>query len=83
MNISIKNILVNIKTINNIMYISDADINRILYPKTRTASRGKRLSKDRLCDLERNAMIKINGIMFYPLNTDHIDNCYLNNKMLG
>ena len=82
MKISIKNIICDIKTVNDIMYISDADCNRVLYPKTRSVSRGKRLSKDKLCDMDRNAMIKINGIMFYPLNTDHIDDCYGNNNVI-
>jgi hypothetical protein len=83
MKLSIKNIICDIKTINNVMYISDTDANRILYPKTRTASRGKRLSKDKLCNMDRNAMVKLNGIMFYPLNTDHIDVCYGNQKALN
>jgi hypothetical protein len=81
MRISIKNIICDTKKINNTLYISDADCNRILYPKTRTASRGKRMSKEKLVDLERGSMIKINGIMYYPLNTEHIDDCYGNQNL--
>ncbi len=83
MKLSIKNIICDIKTINNIKYISDADNNRVLYPKTKITSRGKTMSKSKLCDTDRNKMIKIGGIMFYPLNTQHIDDCHLNNKILG
>jgi hypothetical protein len=82
MKLSIKNIICDIKTINNTMYISDADCNRVLYPKTRTASKGKRMGKDKLVDLDRNAMVKLNGIMYYPLNTAHIDECYGNKQIL-
>ena len=82
MRISIKNIICDTKKINNTLYISDADCNRILYPKTRTMSRGKRMSKEKLVDLERNSMIKINGIMYYPLNTEHIDDCYGNQNLI-
>jgi hypothetical protein len=81
MKISIKNIICDIKTINNVLYISDADCNRVLYPKTRTASRGKSMGKNKLADLDRNKMVKINGIMFYPLNAQHIDDCIGNQKL--
>lgn len=80
MKLSIKNIICDVKTINNTLYISDADCNRVLYPKTRTASRGKRMGKDKLVDLDRNKMVKLNGIMFYPLNESHIDECVGNQK---
>jgi hypothetical protein len=83
MKLSIKNIICDIKTINNTMYISDADCNRVLYPKTRAASRGKRMSKEKLVDLERGSMIKIGGVMFYPLDTKHIDECYGNQVLLS
>jgi hypothetical protein len=83
MKLSIKNIICDIKTINNVLYISDADCNRVLYPKTRSASRGKRMGKDKLVDLERGSMIKLNGIMFYPLDTKHIDECYHNQNLVG
>jgi hypothetical protein len=82
MKLSIKNIICDIKTIKNTMYISDADCNRVLYPKTRTASKGKRMGKDKLVDLDRNAMVKLNGIMYYPLNTAHIDECFGNEQIL-
>jgi hypothetical protein len=83
MKISIKDIICDIKTINNVLYISDADCNRVLYPKTRSASRGKRMGKNKLADLDRDKMVKINGIMFYPLETKHIDDCYHNQILVG
>jgi hypothetical protein len=82
MKISVKNIICDLKIINNVLYISDADCNRVLYPKTRSLSRGKRMGKDKLADLDRDKMVKLNGIMFYPLNYDHIDKC-LGNQKLG
>jgi len=83
MKLSIKNIICDIKTINNTMYISDADCNRVLYPKIKTASRGKTMSKEKLVDLERGSMVKIGGVMFYPLDTRHIDKCFGNDKLLA
>jgi hypothetical protein len=40
------------------------------------------MGKDKLVDLDRNAMVKLNGIMYYPLNTSHIDECYGNEQIL-
>ena len=71
-----------IKTINGVKYISDADCNKVLYPKVKIKARGKVMSKAKLCDLDRDQMIKINGSMFYPLNTEHVDECYHNTKIV-
>ena len=71
-----------LKKFNDVMYISDADCNRVLYPKTKRLSRGKSMSKEKLADLDRNKMIKINGVMFYPVNTEHFDKCLHNDKTL-
>jgi hypothetical protein len=82
MKISIKDIMCDIKTINGVMYISDTDANRVLYPKTKRLSRGKSLSKESLCNTEdRNKMVKIGGVMYYPLDEKHIDDCYHNNVL--
>jgi hypothetical protein len=78
MNVSIKETMVDIKTFNGVTYISDVDCNRIINRKQRT-TRGKTMSKEKLVDLER--MIKISGMMYYPLMID-IDDCYYNNVML-
>ena len=78
MKVAIKDIMCDIKTINNTTYISDVDVNRILYPKVNRKSRGKSMSKDKICDLD--SMIKINGTMYYVLLID-IDDCYFNNVM--
>ena len=78
MNVSIKETMVDIKTFNSTTYISDVDVNRIINRKQRT-TRGKTMSKEKLVDLER--MIKISGMMWYPLMID-IDDCYYNNVML-
>jgi hypothetical protein len=78
--ISIREVMCDIKDHNDILYISDADCNRVLYPKTKRLSRGKKLTKESLCNTEeRKKMIKINGVMFYPLDTKHVDDCYHNN----
>ena len=68
-----------VKQINGVTYISDVDVNRILYPKVKRKSRGKSMSKDKICDL--TSMIKINGTMYYVLLID-IDDCYFNNVMV-
>jgi hypothetical protein len=81
MKLSIKNIICNVKIVNNITYISDADCNRVLYPVTRSISRGKRASKEKLVDITNS--LKINGILFYKLNNQYIDNCYHNNAILS
>ena len=82
MKISIKNIICDVKKLNGKMYISDADVNRILYPKTKMISRGKRMSKEKLVNLDRNEMIKINGIMFFPISAEHFDDCYGNMNVI-
>ncbi len=81
MKVSIKDIICDIKTIGGVKYISDADCNRVLYPKTKIKARGKVMSKAKLADLDRSQMIKVNGSMFYPVNTELFDDCYHNNKI--
>ena len=78
MQVSIKEVMCELRTFNSISYISDVDANRIINQKTRT-KRGKTMSKEKLVDLEK--MIKINNMMWYPLMID-IDDCYHNNEML-
>jgi len=78
MQVSIKEVMCELRTFNGTSYISDVDCNRIINQKTRT-KRGKTMSKEKLVDLER--MIKINNMMWYPLMID-IDDCYHNNEML-
>ena len=78
MQVSIKEVMCELRTFNSISYISDVDANRIINQKTRT-KRGKTMSKEKLVDLER--MIKINNMMWFPLMID-IDDCYHNNEML-
>lgn len=79
MKVSIKDIICDIKTISETTYISDVDVNRIMYPKNKRKSRGKQISKEKIADLDK--MIKINGTMYFPLLID-IDDCYYNNVML-
>lgn len=81
MKISIKDVICNIKNINNTLYISDADCNAVIYPKTKRASRGKNMSKEKLADLDIENQLKINGSLHFPLNTEHIDNCLGNQKI--
>lgn len=78
MKVSIKEIMCDVKTINDIVYISDVDLNRIINQKKRT-QRGKVVSKEKLADM--NNIIKINGVMFMPLTID-IDDCYHNNFLV-
>jgi len=78
MQVSIKETMCELKTFNGVSYISDVDVNRIINQKTRT-KRGKTVSKEKLVDVEK--MIKIQGMMWFPLTID-IDDCYFNNYML-
>jgi len=78
MQVSIKETMCELKTFNGVSYISDVDVNRIINQKTRT-KRGKTVSKEKLVDVEK--MIKIQGMMWFPLTID-IDDCYFNNHML-
>ena len=78
MQVSIKETMCELKTFNGVSYISDVDVNRIINQKTRT-KRGKTVSKEKLVNVEK--MIKIQGMMWFPLTID-IDDCYFNNHML-
>lgn len=78
MQVSIKETMCELKTFNGVSYISDVDVNKIINQKTRT-KRGKTVSKEKLVDVEK--MIKIQGMMWFPLTID-IDDCYFNNHML-
>ena len=67
MQVSIKETMCELKTFNGVSYISDVDVNRIINQKTRT-KRGKTVSKEKLVDVEK--MIKIQGMMWFPLTID-------------
>jgi hypothetical protein len=43
--ISIREVMCDIKDHNDILYISDADANRVLYPKTKRSTRGLKHQK--------------------------------------
>jgi len=78
--ISIKEINCYIKTINNVLYISDMDANRVI--NLSKSLRGRKTTKEKLCDLNRDKMVKLNGIMFYPVNTALFDDCLQNKNIL-
>ena len=80
--LSIRDVMCDIKVISDTMYISDADCNRVLYPKKKRLTRGKSMSKEALCDLERNAMLKIGSVMYFPLDEKHIDDCFHNMNVI-
>jgi hypothetical protein len=50
--------------------------------RTKRLTRGKAMSKEALCDLERNAMLKIGGVMYFPLDEKHIDDCFHNMNVI-
>jgi hypothetical protein len=54
----------------------------VLYPKKKRLTRGKAMSKEALCDLERNSMLKIGGVMYFPLDEKHIDDCFHNMNVI-
>jgi hypothetical protein len=80
MKVSIKEVMVDLKKIENVgLLISDADANRIINRKTRT-KRGKSISKEKIADLSKP--YKFNGTVYYPL-TQSLDDCHHNNYMIG
>ena len=79
--VSVKEIMVDLKWFNGTCYISDPDVNRIMYPKQKHKSRGKQMSKDKIVDMDVNSVLKISNQMYFPLLID-IDDCYYNNEML-
>ena len=77
---SIKDIMVEVKRIENVGWlISDIDANRIVNRKTRT-KRGKTISKEKVVDVTRP--FKMSGTVYYPLMLE-LDDCYHNNVMLN
>jgi hypothetical protein len=50
--------------------------------RTKRLTRGKAMSKEALCDLERNAMLKIGSVMYFPLDEKHIDDCFHNMNVI-
>jgi hypothetical protein len=79
MNLSIKDVMCDIKRIEGLgWFISDVDCNRIINRKVRT-KRGKTMSKEKVADLTQPRMF--NNTLYYPLELD-LDECYHNEKML-
>ena len=80
MKLSIKNIMCDVKVNNDMIYITDTDVNRILNQKQRT-KRGKTISRDKL--VETDSCIRVNNNMLFSVYTKHIDECYHNTKTLN
>jgi hypothetical protein len=76
--VSIKDIMVDVKTFNGTMYISESDIFRIINRKVRT-KRGKSMSKDKVADYTLPGF-KLNNQMYYVLLLS-FDDCYHNNML--
>lgn len=76
--VSIKDIMATLVNIGGTEFISDADVNSIMYPKTRRASRGKSITKEKLVNMDNN--IKIGDSLLFEFIGD-IDDCYYNNVM--
>ena len=64
---------------NNVMYITDLDINRVINMKQRS-TRGKQISRYKLADHDNS--IHTTSNIFFPLDEKHIDDCYHNRKTL-
>ena len=78
--LSIRNVLCDIVVDNNVMYITDLDINRVINNKQRS-TRGKQISRYKLADHD-NAIHTAKTILF-PLEMKHIDDCYHNRQSLS
>ncbi len=80
MNLSIKEVMCDIKRIEGLgWFISDIDCNRIINRKVRT-KRGKTMSKEKVADLTQPRVF--NGTLYYPL-TLSLDVCWHNSKQLA
>lgn len=72
--LSIKDIMCDLKMIDDVLYISDTDINRVLNKQKKT--RGRQLSKNKLADLETPYVLPDQP--YYPLEDKYVDECYHN-----
>ena len=79
--LSIRNTMCTLKIVNNITHISEADVNRILYPKTKITTRGKKLDRDKIADFYSTSL-QFGISTFYPMVIDS-DDCYHNRKVLS
>ena len=64
--------------IGGVEFISDADVNSIMYPKTKRTSRGKSITKEKLVNMDNN--VKIGDSLLFEF-IGEIDDCYYNNVM--
>lgn len=76
--VSIKEVMATLVNIGGVEFISDADVNSIMYPKTKRAARGKSITKEKLVNMDNN--VKIGDSLLFEF-IGEIDDCYYNNVM--
>lgn len=78
--LSIKDIMCDLIIINDLFYISEADVQRIVNKKVRS-TRGKKLSIDKLIDVKIQSY-KISNSLYYCF-INEVDDCYHNFQVLS
>jgi hypothetical protein len=78
--LSIKDVMCDLLIIDNVFYISESDVQRIINKKVRT-TRGKKLSVDKLIDTNDQSY-KIKNCIYYVF-INEVDDCYHNYQVLS
>jgi hypothetical protein len=78
--LSIKDIMCTLLIIDNLFYISESDVQRIINKKVRF-TRGKRISVDKLVDVNDQSY-KIKNCIYYVF-INEFDDCYHNHQVLS
>jgi len=78
--LSIKDVMCDLLIIDNLFYISESDVQRIINKKVRT-TRGKKLSVDKLIDTNDQSY-KIKNCIYYVF-INEVDDCYHNYQVLS
>jgi hypothetical protein len=78
--LSIKDVMCDLLIINDLFYISESDIQRIVNKKVRS-TRGKKLSIDKLIDTNDQSY-KIKNCIYYVF-INEVDDCYHNYQVLS
>ena len=79
-NLSIKDMMCDLLIINNLFYISESDVQRIINKKVRS-TRGKKISVDKLIDVNIQSY-KIKNCLYYVF-INEVDDCYHNYQVLS
>ena len=79
-NLSIKDMMCDLLIINDLFYISESDVQRIINKKVRS-TRGKKISVNKLIDVNIQSY-KIKNCLYYVF-INEVDDCYHNYQVLS